>query len=320
MDDARFTYDAIRPLVTHENLTGRHLVVTFTCPVSRQHVGATYAVPERQGLGADVTARAKQTAWIEMRRQIHSALYAMLGGGSLSRVAVSVVDSAFSGRSPSGVTSVLGAAARQEATIAAFRSVSPSFAWVGGRWVHKTTAAELLSPFDRQLQDHPLSSAYDRTVAARIALEICAAHDGISETERSELESHLDPTIGSLESLQSRPPLSRAELGETSAGGVRVTLLTLGWSFALCDEASAPAEGERLDAIAQGLGVPAPEQARARELARSWVLDQWFERAFSWGGHDVHLREQAIAVGERIGMTRDEVETAEARFQRRRAG
>ena len=72
--------------------------------------------------------------------------------------------------------------------------------------------------------------------------------------------------------------------------------------------------------IAAGLAIPPPEQIRARDLARSFVLDQWFERAFAWGGHDVHLRDQAIAVGQRIGMTRDEVETAEARFQKRRAG
>jgi hypothetical protein len=320
MEDVRFGLDAIRPLVTHENPTGRQLVVTFSCPVSGRHVQARWSAPESSGLGAQVASRAGRNAWYEVRRQAHSVLYGIFGHGAIARIAVGVVDQALQSAPTATSAPPLSRAARDRGIVEAFRSVAAEFAWVGGRWVHKTAVASVLSPFERQIHEHPLATAWDRTVGARIALEVCAAHGGISEAERDELETNLDPTIGSLESLQSRPPLTRAELAETSTGPVRVTLLALGWSFALCDESFEPAEGERLDAIAQGLGLSEPDRLRARDLARSWVLDQWFERAFSWGGHDTHLREQAIAVGARIGLSRDEVETAEARFQRRRAG
>lgn len=319
-DDARFTIDAIRPLVSHENPTGQHLVVTFTCPASGTHVNARWTAPQSSGIAAEVASRAKQTAWYEVRRQVHSALYAALGGSALGRIAATVVDSAFVGAAVSSPGAPVAAVPRDPAVIAAFRSVVSEFVWVGGRWVHKSAAASMMSPFDRQLHEHPLSSAYDRSVGARIALEISAAHGGISDIERSELEALLDPTIGSLDSLQNRPPLSRAELAEVSAGPVRVTLLALGWMIALCDEAFDSAEDHRLGGIADGLAVAPADRIRARDLARAWMLDQWFERAFAWGGHDSHLRDQAIAVGERIGMSRDEVETAEARFQKRRAG
>ena len=165
-----------------------------------------------------------------------------------------------------------------------------------------------------------MNSAYDRSLAARMLVEVATAHGGVSTEEASHLEEMLDPAQGSLQALMQRPPITRAELAEATKGPVRTSLMALAWTLALVDERFDPAEGQKLAAFADGLQLKAPERDRARELARNWLLDQAFERAFGFGGHDAHARAMALALGERIGMTRDEVEVAEAKYQRRRAG
>ncbi|MEQ1503756.1 MAG: TerB family tellurite resistance protein [Myxococcota bacterium] len=318
MDDPRWSVEAIRPLVTDERRTGRAVVLTFACPVSRRPVTATWNPPrsDASGLGADVARAAKSTLWYELRRQVHATLYSVLGGGVVGRVAVTAASRALD--SAPALPIAVGPTS-DEAVVAAFRSVAHEFAWVGGRWVHRTAASAVMTPFDAQLAAGPLGSPYDRQLAARISLEVAAAHGGISAEEQAHLEDAVDPAVGSLASLAARPPLTAAELGEASPGPVRVTLLALGWAVALSDEAEHPTEAHRLGQIAEGLSVSEADAARARSLAQGWLLDGWFDRAFGWG-HDAHLREQAVELGARLGMTRSEVELAEARYQKRRAG
>jgi uncharacterized tellurite resistance protein B-like protein len=325
-NDPRFTIEAVRPLVTQENAQGRYLLVTFTCPASRRPVSGRWTAPDSWGrdVTSKVAAQAKQTAWYEVRRQAHSLLHSVLGGG-LGRIAGSALDSAFYATQPStssasSPAASLSGAAREQAIVEAFRGVAAEFSWVSGKWVHKSAASSLLSPFERELHDKPFGG-YEKQVAARLCLEIAKSSGGISEEERSHLEDALgqvgaDP--GSLAALAQRPPLSKAELGEVSAAN-KLGLMALGWTIAYADEAFDEAEQARLDSVADGLGLSAADRLKARDLARGWLLDQWFERAFAWGGHDVHLREQAVAMGTKIGMSRDEVEAAEASYQRRRA-
>lgn len=324
-DDPRFAIEAIQPLLSHERQSGPHLMLTFTCPKSGRHVQARYTVQPSVGsqVASRVTSHAKQSAFYELRRTAHSMLNSVLGP-SLGRIAGSAVDSAFyatQGPVTSASTPALSAQGRSLAIVEAFRSVSGEFSFVNGTWVHKTAAKELLSPFERLLFDNPFG-AYEKQVAARLCLEIAAASGGVSDEERSQLEDALDTSglqgSSSLDALSKRPPLTRAELGEVSAG-CKLPLMALGWTIAYADEAFDAAEQARLDTVADGLALSAPDRAKARDLARSFLLDQWFDRAFAFGGHDVHLREQAVQLGLKIGMTRDEVEVAEAKFQKRRA-
>lgn len=323
MSDPRWSIDAVRPLVSHENASGRHLIVTFTCPVSKKHVQARYTVPQNFNVGAQVANRVQQSAWYEVRRQAQSLVRGVLGGGAMGRIAGSALDGAIGynrGYSTTQQVATMSASQREQALVEAFRSVSTQFAWAGNRWVAGSAAKQLLSPLDRQLADAPLTSAYDRSIAARMLVEVATAHGGVSSDEASHLEEMVGPEQGSLQALTSRPPITRAELAETTKGPVRVSLLTLAWTLALVDERFDPAEEKKLAAFADGLQLNAADRGKARDLARGWLMDQAFERAFGWGGHDAHARTEAHALGQRIGMTTDEVETAEAKYQKRRAG
>lgn len=321
MSEEAFTVAAIRPLVAHERATGRHLVLTFRCPATGQQVQAQWTAPQDTGIGSQVAAAAKTSAMYEVRRQVNSMLRSLLGGGSMARVATQAVNTAMYSV-PSGTSGPVALSARQkeEGLVAAFRTVSSQFAWVGQRWIHTSGAAEARSGLDQQLAEAPVQSRYDRLLTARMLVEVAGAHGGIGDEERLHLGETLDPDLGSLESLLKRPPLTSAELGEATEGPTRVSMLTAAWTLALCDEHFDPAEGQRLKELARGLGLRTADEAHARSLAQSWLLDQALERMFTWGGHDTNARAQLYSLGDRIGMSREEVELAEARFQKRRAG
>ena len=119
--------------------------------------------------------------------------------------------------------------------------------------------------------------------------------------------------------MQGRPPLTAAELSTASAGPVRVTLLMLASALAMVDEQLDMGERAVLARYGQGLQLTVPDQRRAFEMSRDWILDQAFDRMASWGGHDPHARAQLYALAGRLGMNQQEAEHAEARAQRRRS-
>lgn len=324
MNDPRFTIESIRPLVSQLQPTGRHLVVTFTCPTSRRNVSARWTAPQQNQIGAAIGRSMQQSMWYELRRTAHSLVSSALGHGMTGRIASQAMDSAMYAASPGAgsgsyatTAATLSPAEQERGVVEAFRTVASQFAWTGREWVHASAAKQMLSGMEAQLSEHPLANRYDRLLAARMLYEIAAASGGVSDEERAQLEDVMDPELGSLQLLSKRPPLTRAELGEASAGGVRVTLMALAWAIAYADERFDAAEGAKLQAFAQGLQLREADQQKARDLARTYVLDQLFEGILAHG-HDIHAREHAVQVGERLGMRREEVEVAEARWLRRR--
>lgn len=317
----RYVLAAIRPLVSHHRVQGRNLMITFTCPSSGKHVQARYAGPQASGVSSMVTRQAKSSMVYEVRRQVLSMIRTMFGSSSaVGRVATSVASSAMTAATmPSTQSGPQGLSSAQvdEGFVEAFQSVSGQFAWVGDRWVHSSAAGALRGPMQRQLADAPVSSRYDQLVLARMMVEVAAIHDGISSDEETHLADAIDPEWGSLAALAQRPPLTRAELSQVSPGGGRASIVAAVWALALADEHEAGAEKQLLEGYAAALDVDA-EQARA--TAQSFVMDQAVERVFAFGGHDRSAREALIDLGARIGLTREEVEVAEARYQRRALG
>ena len=65
------------------------------------------------------------------------------------------------------------------------------------------------------------------------------------------------------------------------------------------------------------MSTVAAEQAKS--MAQAHVLDQALERMIGWGGHDDHARQELLLLGEKIGLSREKVELAEAKYLKRNA-
>jgi hypothetical protein len=315
VSDPRMTAAAIRPLVSHQQTQGRHLIITFTCPVKRTHVQARYSAPQSSGVMNTVSRHAQSTMMYEVRRQVLTMIRSFMGYGFAGQIASTAAGAAMSGM-PMGSSGPAGLSSAEIETglVEAFKSVSGQFVWTGDRWVSRAAAP--------QIEPGPqlggmLGNRYDQVLLARMMLEVARADDDVTDEESSHLSEAIDPSLGSITSLAARPPLTRAELAEASPGPMRQSMLAAAWAVALCDEHEHERERALLEGYAAGLGLDAEE---TRRRACALILDQALERAFSYGGHDVAARDQLYALGERIGMSRLEVERAEARYQKRKLG
>lgn len=317
------TLDSIRPLIQDLQVSGRSVRVRFVCPRSGQSVSASHTL---QAAGPTALSRVSNTVgrsllW-SLRSAVAQVIRRSLGYGIAGRVASDLAYSAMNQatRTSSQRSTTLSGRERDEATLQAFVSVQDQFVWDGasGGWVHGSAAKELLGGFQAQLSSHAVVHPYDREVLGRMLVELARADGRVSQEEAGWL-TELLAGQGAVEDVARRPPLTTAELRAMSPGGVRTTALMLAWAMALVDEDLAQGEQQALQRFGQGLDLRPADQARARSLACTWMMDQALDRMRTWGGHDQHARQELYALAGRLGLSQQEAEEAEARFLRRSA-
>jgi hypothetical protein len=319
MSSGNLSFQAISPLIAHKEVRGRNLEITFRCPISGEEHKARHNVPVDRSTGAQVKRRVEQSMAWSVRSAVANTLRSVFGTGMVGRIAGDAAWAVLSEVGRNSGESSLSSAEEQAGILAAFEQVRPRFAWDPHKnaWVSAKAAQELLGDFERQLQQHPPTHPYDRHIMARMLVEIARSDGRLGDEEAGWLTECITPDLGSTAELAARPPLTSAELGTCSPGGIRESLLLMAWTMALLDEELAQAEQARLKMYAQGLGLPGPRVEAVRRMAQRWILDQALERMIAWGGHDAHARDSLFQLADRIGVPRAEAEAAEAELQRR---
>ena len=315
------TFETVQPLVQNLDVRGRTVQVTFMCPLSQTTVSARYTVPRNTGVGSQVGQQLKRNLMWSLQSAVGSAIRSTLGYNIAGRVAQDAARAAMTGMQRQASGQTLSGREQQDAVVQAFVTVQDRFVWDGqrGMYIGREAAQEAMSAFEQMLAAAPIAHPYDRQVMARMLVEI-ARGDGVLSTEESTwLTEVITPDLGAVQDLATRPPLTGAELGNTSQGAVRDSLLVLGWAMALVDEEMAAAEQALLDHYAAGLRLPRARVEACRKAAQTYILNQALDRMFAWGGHDEYARAQLYGLAERIGMPVAEAQEAEARHIRRRS-
>lgn len=311
----------VQPLVNHIDVRGRTVTVRFACPVSGESVDARHNIPRDNSAGSRVSNQVKRNLMWSLQSAVASAIRSTMGHNIAGRVASDVARSAMSGMHQQASGQTLSISEQNDGIVAAFLSVQARFVWDPQRqgWISASAAQEAMSEFEQMLAAAPIAHPYDRHVMARMLVEVARGDGRLSSEETTWLTEVITPDLGGVHDISSRPPLTAAELGSTSAGGVRESLLVLAWAMALVDEEMAATEQALLDHFAAGLRLPAARMTGCRRAAQTYVLDQAMDRMFAWGGHDEYARAQLYGLAERIGMPVAEAQEAEARHLRRRA-
>ena len=315
------SYENVAPLLAGTQQSGRSARFVFKCPVTNATVQANYNFSQSPGTQSRVTAAAQRSFWYEVRREVGYAIRAAFGYNMLGRVAADMANAAMTAQQ-TGQSSAprYTDEEMQVAAVEAFRGVQSQFAWdtKGNRWISKRALQDALSPFERQAAEFPVDNAYDRSILARMLVEVACADGSLHEAEESFLLEFMDQSEGSVEELAQRPELTDAELGETSAGGVRETLFMLACALAFADEEFSEPEKKKLDEFANGLALPGAKKADVLKKAQGFLLDQALEKMFTYGGHDQMARDELLKLADRIGMDRRAATVVEAQFQKRR--
>jgi hypothetical protein len=294
-------------------------MVRFQCPITGQTTDARHTVPRDNSTGKRVTDQMKRNLMWSLQSTVATAIRSTMGYNIAGRVASDVARSAMTGVQQQVSSQTLSAQEQKQGVVDAFITVAHQFIWDGNRmtWISHAAISEAMSDFERILAEAPIAHPYDRAVMARMIVEIARGDGRISSEENSWLTEVITPELGDIQSLASRPPLTPAELGSTSQGSVRQSLLVLAWAMALVDEEMSDQEQSLLDQFAGGLRLTRNETTVCRKAAQTYILDQAMERMFAWGGHDEYARAQLYGLATRIGMPVEEAQEAEARHLRR---
>ena len=316
---SQITYATISPLIFDVQTQGRRIKVVFQCPVSKEQVAASHHQRKANDMTSRVKRSAQQSLMYSAQRAISSLMRGLFGSNMLGRTMSSVAYQTMSSTTRHHRNN-LSQSEIDSGVVEAFHTVSSRFVWdkTRNQWLSANAMKEFLSPFQRQFNSAPITHSYDQKILSRMLVEVAMA-DGILAQEESDfLMEFLDPTLGSVQELSTRPRLTQQELDAVSKGGVRNTMFMLSWTLALADEDFAPQEKEVLMRFASQLKLQSKTVKEMRNAARGYVIDQALEAMFSWVGHDQYSRQQLFTLADKLGMSQQEALEAEAQFQRRR--
>lgn len=306
------TYDLVAPLVARSDVSGDRVQVVFQCPVSGDEVPASARITESQG--SALKSEVKRTVWRNLRWSLSRMMYSVFGYGVGGAIGSAVADSAGAmgdrGHQPT-------ADELKAAVVDAFKSVGGRFAWdeSNQRFVSASVFKELQTEFTVIIQGMRLAKAWDRAILARMLAEIAAADGQLAEDERALFASFLHDQ--NLDNILEKPPLSKADLEETSAD-VRHEMWLLAAAMAVSDEQFAAGEAKKLAAFGKALGIGDKDQERGLALAKEYVLDQALESAYADGRLDKTEHAHVMQLAATLGIDEDRAARLDARCRKRK--
>ena len=311
----------IEPLIVNLQEQGRSVQVMFQCPLTGNQFSGRASATRDNSLGSKVKKNTQQSLLYAAQRALSQVLRDVFGHNTVGRMASDLTRRTMYSAS-SQMMNGLTAKEKEQAIVKAFESVRKHFVWdeTHMRWISKQAHSETVSDFNKQKQEHSISHPYDIQVLSRMMVEIAMVDGQMDKSEREWLAMLLNPEHGSMEQIAQHPPLSSAELSNTSTGDVRVTMLMITWAVALCDENLDFSEQQRLQVFAQGLQLSSTKEQVARTLAQTYILDNAIQYIYQSSlGNGAFNRQQILTLASKIGVPEAQALDIEAKVKRRQS-
>jgi tellurite resistance protein len=307
------TYDLVAPLVAQTDVSSNYVQVVFQCPVSHELIKSSASATESQG--SAMKKEVKRSLWRNIRWSLGRMMYNVFGYGVGGAVGSTLVESVGSAGEASGYQPNEEEVKR--AVMDAFQAVGNRFAWdeSNQRFVSASVFHELQTEFTVIMQKVLVTKQWDRAVLARMLAEVASADGTLAEEERQLFYSFLRDQ--NLDALLEKPPLSKADLEETSEDARHVMWL-LAAAMAVADEKYSELEKLKLENFGDALGIADKDQARGLELAKEYVLDLALEAAYADGKMDKNEHDKVIQLGIALGIPDDRVARLDARCRKRK--
>ena len=200
----------------------------------------------------------------------------------------------------------------QAAIVDAFMRVKDNFHYdeVSGTWGKPLIAPPPppKSPFEEQMNNHPIADPHDKNVFARVLAELAYADGTVSKDEAEFFKNIIPPDQPSLDRLAKADPVSKVEAEEVTQL-VKATIYMVAWVIALIDLNLDPVEEELLMEYSDVFGI---QPARREELikhAKYFVIEQNIDPD--------EPRDELFAVADKIKLNHDDAERARIAYKRR---
>lgn len=314
---SEITYEELSDLIAAKEVRGSRVEVTFRCPKTGVTHTSTAGIQRGRDLSNIAVSALKSNLWRSLRSGLMRAISGALGSGVMGSVGRQVGNEAVRG---AGQGAKFTGSDIETAVVAAFVSVQNNFRREGSGWVaaHGQVTEEVVDTgFHAQLRSAPVQERYDQGVLARVLVELARGDGELSSEEQSLVAAFVDPSLGTIDQLATRPPLSAVELSETNAAA-RDTILMLGWALALSDQTLAPSEASRLGELASGFAVASDRAEVLKGYAQAFLVDQAFDAAYQSGSRDAGAHAEAMQIAAAIGLDAESAERADVRYRKAR--
>ena len=304
-----FTYEMIEPLIAFQETDGRSVIVEFALPGSNDVFESKASIKKSTDVGSKVKRRLAQVGRSQARMLATRAIRGAIGGGIVGRLGTSACQTASQEVKPGeGPTED----EIQAAIVDAFMRVKDNFHYdeVSGTWGKPLIAPPPppKSPFEEQMNNHPIADPHDKNVFARVLAELAYADGTVSKDEAEFFKNIIPPDQPSLDRLAKADPVSKVEAEEVTQL-VKATIYMVAWVIALIDLNLDPVEEELLMEYSDVFGI---QPARREELikhAKYFVIEQNIDPD--------EPRDELFAVADKIKLNHDDAERARIAYKRR---
>lgn len=312
-----FSYNQIKPLIVHEEVQGQRVYVEFQHPESGVHIEATGSIRKEKSIGAAVTRQVKRSFMQQARMTLMRSVGSLFGGGMLGRTARQVTSTAsrevMSGNRGSGASAPTQSEI-EAAVVSAFNSVGKQFHYdaATGKWGAAKTppAAREKTPFEAQINSHPITDPHDKKVFARVLADLANADGNIAPEEVAFFNSIMPAGVGSIHDILATDKVSRVEC-EMVQDGVRGTIFMFAAALVLSDFEIDPAEMTMLDSYADMLKISAGQKDTLLQNAKVHMLESALNEDMS--------RDELFDLGASLGLSNDDAERAKIAWVRRQS-
>lgn len=306
-----YTYEQIEPLIVSEEVEGRNVFLEFALPGSDEIFETKANIKRAKDVGSKVKGRVTRMAANQARRATSRVVRGALGGGMLGRTG----GMAFNMAAREGVKSTQNGVSNKEikeATVKAFLNVAGNFAYDPdtGEWFKATDPPPPppKSPFEEQVNAHPIVDPHDKSVFARVMAELAYADGSIAKEESEFFTDIIPPDQPTLDKLAKADPVSRIEAQEVTQG-VKATIYMMAWVIAGIDLDIDPVEEELLAEYADVFELAEPRREELTRFAKYFVLEQNIDTDIP--------REELFELAAKIKLSNDEAERCRIAFKRR---
>ncbi len=308
------SYQAIEPLVQSTSTSGRTVRVSFVCPLSNVEVSSQHTLPKTASKGA-VAQQIERSVLYTIQREAYTLIRSLFGNNAIGRAAGGLAQQTVRQVASS---SRISQKEMQDAVVQSFYRVQNRFVWNKDHWVSAQAARSILSPFEQQLAEAPITHNYDLHILARMMAELIQA-DGVVNDREIYLFNDLVPAeLGTFSGFSRLSPLNENELDQCSVGEVRASMLMTVWLLALSDGHLAAEEQQRLNVFAHGLRLNRSQQQNAQEHAEAQALEGFLDRIHSRGIASARDQESLIQFAHQMGISKARTLQLDAAYQRRK--
>lgn len=299
------SYSSIKPYIleeTFENATAR---CKFQIEEEIYEANAGLRISTENRGAHNIKNMARNTIIGRLRTMLTQVIRKVTGGGLVGNIASMAAQETV--RQNVSNTSY-SASDKEKAVVAAFKTI------VHNLYFHEDSrtwrVAKQFSDFERALKANPLKKSYDKKTLARMLIELARADGQMSDKERKFIDSYLSADTGTLVDLMRQPALSAVELEEITKEGKENAFMVAA-ALTLVDNELHANEQDRLINYGVLMGL---NELKIDELivkAQNYTIETIIRESRNM------TREEIYALADKIGMSPEEAERAQVRYDKR---